>query len=807
MDEMLDAAVLLGEHGFATFSVSLRWNHAKAGKEIHFPFAEWNKAGPATPDHHPLVSDRYNGLAIVTGRASDVLVIDADRAKPGEACADGVEVMERLAGQQGLPESTLVAHSGSGGRHYLFSYSKTLAAGLRADVAGRAKLELGGVRASVDSRVNNNCLVVAPTAYETPAGRREYMWEGGLRHSGSLPAAPQWLVAELNRTKTKREPNGREVRPAKLARLDTAFDACEPLLRKVGFTQLAVTRVKRDGFDFVADRGCGCPLCNLHHDTNEWYSIRLCEGCFEVKSYSARCQTRVLGLETQRQLQNIFTTPCCDEVYVDIFTGHFGLGKTDRPVIWTGRRWLEFQGHLWRPVEADRVRGLLVSMCVLLLDRLARHFKALEVEADLSGGSKQGSAVYKAVIRGVTYIKRAGNQRNIIDCLRTSLFLNVGEDPSGIRGAVCLDDDPHLLGANNGVLDLRTGLFRAGRPDDWLSKSVGYDYLPTPDGQRFIERTMEQTFPVAEERGFVQRYAGYCLLGNHPQKAYMVLTDMPGKRSGNNGKTTISQGLRHALGPEYACQGIAASLYADASSRDENSCTPGRLHYRGMRLATFEELDDKRKLDTTRLKNLHGGCATETGRDAYGKSVQSFEWTTKFLITFNISNLPDLDFSDHVHLRRMLVVRCRSKFVPQAELSPDTFLEIPDFGALLHQHASDMLAWAAAGLQAYFASGLADPPAIMDTWKRELTCTQDLVKDWVADTLVPSEQQFVKRSDLYQHYRAATEEERQPRKALGKQKFFHKLLLELGEDNYKARHAGARDCFLNWSYINSSPSS
>lgn len=63
---------------------------------------------------------------------------------------------------------------------------------------------------------------------------------------------------------------------------------------------------------------------------------------------------------------------------------------------------------------------------------------------------------------------------------------------------------------------------------------------------------------------------------------------------------------------------------------------------------------------------------------------------------------------------------------------------------------------------------------------------------------------FLKRSELYADFRSQIEEERDRKTAIGKQKFFHKLLLELGEDDYKQRHqrgkTQARDVFVCWSY-------
>ena len=42
--------------------------------------------------------------------------------------------------------------------------------------------------------------------------------------------------------------------------------------------------------------------------------------------------------------------------------------------------------------------------------------------------------------------------------------------------AAKLDANPNLIGFNDGVYDLRTAVFRPARPDDYVSRTVGYDF-------------------------------------------------------------------------------------------------------------------------------------------------------------------------------------------------------------------------------------------------------------------------------------------------------------------------------------------
>ena len=821
---ILNEALRLAALGYTTVSLNVEWDNTKSKKSLKFAMNGWQKAQLPTLEQHPSIMPNHNGLAIVTGLSSDVLAIDADPLKPGEdGVVDGVQHMTDMIISHGLPDGVPLAVTGSGGRHYYFSYSKSVSAGLDPKVYGSSKLTLRGIKATIDSRINSNCLIVAPTQYQTPAGVKGYHWIAPLPASSKLPAAPDWLITDLNlgqsRTVATSVPRKRMKMdvPLAITTIDH-FSAAAPVLSDFGFRSSRMTRTKEHGsFDFVADRSLPCICCRADpcHKSHEWFGIRLCNSCYAVKSYSQRCRLQVVGFEGSRQLQNILLTPQTDDVYAEVFACNVQLGATPQPIIWTGLRWLQFDNHRWRTVKCHDVDALFGSMSVRLMEQLARWLKSLEADIDLQAATVVTSKTavkerYKQVLKGLAYCKKHRNQQNVLEMLKTKLFHDVGEDGTGMPCNTTLDSDPNLLGCDNGILDLKTGELRPGRVDDWVSSSVGYRFETTQEGTAFVEQTMQQIFPEEEERKFIQRYAGYCLLGNHPEKHYLLLTDMPGRRSGHNAKTTINKAIRFALGPNYSCEGNSASLYVSANQKDEDACTPGRMRYKGMRFASFEELDPKRRLDTTRLKNLHGGRAVEVARDAYGKNAEEWEWTAKFLITFNIANLPEINSEDHVHLDRMLVMRARSKFLAAEDMpvdpQPNTYEKITDFSSRLEGVKADILAWALKGLSRYWTLRLGQVPPTMRQWKRELGDSQDFVREWVDERLEHTQQRtdFVRRSELYQDYRTHTEEERDKKTAMGKSKFFHKLLLELGEENLKSQiktAAGSfKDCFSGWRF-------
>ena len=64
------------------------------------------------------------------------------------------------------------------------------------------------------------------------------------------------------------------------------------------------------------------------------------------------------------------------------------------------------------------------------------------------------------------------------------------------------DNNPYLLGFSNGIYDFREGVFRAGRPEDYVVKSTNIDYVSydkiNKNTVNAINEFMKQLFPIKE---------------------------------------------------------------------------------------------------------------------------------------------------------------------------------------------------------------------------------------------------------------------------------------------------------------------
>ena len=118
------------------------------------------------------------------------------------------------------------------------------------------------------------------------------------------------------------------------------------------------------------------------------------------------------------------------------------------------------------------------------------------------------------------------------------------------------DRDPNIAGLPNGeVLDLTTGRTRAGKADDYITRTLGTNYDPDAKSPRF-DKAMEEWLPNDEDRKWSLLYDGYALTGHTSEEAFYLAVG-----SGRNGKSKhlevlgcVSGGYRHAI-PQRALVG------------------------------------------------------------------------------------------------------------------------------------------------------------------------------------------------------------------------------------------------------------
>ena len=336
------------------------------------------------------------------------------------------------------------------------------------------------------------------------------------------------------------------------------------------------------------------------------------------------------------------------------------------------------------------------------------------------------------------------------------------------RKEASMDANPLLLGAGTDVVELKardpktggwTTLLRAARPEDLVTKTVGYTI---PEGgfvdTSAVEDVFAQIYPVEEERRFFQLYGGYCLLGNNPAKGFLCLTD---RRKGDNGKSTAVRLLRRALGDDYVIDNKQNLLYEARYSTNVNAHDSGMLAFEGKRLAIMEELSANRTLDTSVMKQLTGGEARISVRAAGAAETRAMAWSAKLITVFNEGCAPKFKVEDDAFTKRMIVMPHRAFFCKDEPTKMSHAGEEHTFDAdgakieALELEPWKILAWFLEGLERYWMTGKVEfqAPSTCREWAGALVEEQDELAAWALEHIEDAEGSIATLKDTYIRYK------------------------------------------------------
>lgn len=151
-----------------------------------------------------------------------------------------------------------------------------------------------------------------------------------------------------------------------------------------------------------------------------------------------------------------------------------------------------------------------------------------------------------------------------------------------------LDKNPMLLGLNNGVVDLRSGLLRDDlAKEELITKKACVDYdqsAQCPTWLAFLEQT---TGGNQDYIKYIQRAVGYSLTGDTNEQVLFFLYGI-----GANGKSTFVNTIQKLLG-DYSQQSSSATFMAKKSGSINNDI--GRL--RGSRMVATTETEEGSRFD------------------------------------------------------------------------------------------------------------------------------------------------------------------------------------------------------------------
>lgn len=322
--------------------------------------------------------------------------------------------------------------------------------------------------------------------------------------------------------------------------------------------------------------------------------------------------------------------------------------------------WYMFRNHRWH-----RIKKAIALRKKIKQDLVPKFLQEQKKLYDAMGNKEELDEEYlknkmkeiKAVLKG---LNSAPFKDNIV---KETVDLFHDENVDFMER---LDSDINLLGFDNGVFDVRTMTFREGRPDDYISKSTGYDYQDFSDSDPRVMEIKDffvKVFPDIQLRRFFLEYAAQLLKGGNFNKLFLNMVG-----GGDNAKSVTIELIEKMLG-SYAVK-FPTSLITGKRTQS-SSANPEVTRSIGARFATIQEPDNKDIINIGILKEL-------TGNDsmfARGLYSDGREFKPMFKLGLVTNKLIHLSGNDAAIWNRILVLPFEACFPKDPSKVPATFEE------------------------------------------------------------------------------------------------------------------------------------
>ena len=421
-----------------------------------------------------------------------------------------------------------------------------------------------------------------------------------------------------------------------------------------------------------------------------------------------------LPLETIKNNLLIDETGDAD-LFVELFTDQLVYDHSES-------RWYLWAGNYWQPDETREVYNLITKS-------VAPQYFHAAAQAQKEGNDKLANDLAKraAALRNK---KRADNV----------LFLAANNPALALTGKEW-DQDPWIIGLNNGVVELKDGTFRPGRPGDYIRAHSPIDWqgldAPAERWNRFIGEVFSQDIDMVR---FIQKLLGYGITGLTVEHILPILYG-----DGRNGKSTLLETLGDVLGKDLATSTQADTLM-DTKKTGEGP-QPFVYELRGKRLVWATESNEGRRINAGLAKQLTGGDRLHV-RTLNAKPVMFMPTHLVMLLT---NHRPHIPTDDQAIWDRVAPIPFEVRFVANPKGNNELIID-KHLKKKLFQEAPGILAWLVQGCLGWQKEGLNPPDAVnkaTEAYREE----EDLLIQFIQETCVIHQEAKIKASSFYQLYR------------------------------------------------------
>jgi P4 family phage/plasmid primase-like protien len=392
------------------------------------------------------------------------------------------------------------------------------------------------------------------------------------------------------------------------------------------------------------------------------------KGEFDVRSHWSKMKKRDLGmgslkmwakLDSPIEYEQYRTQKVKDYLMKSIDQGDYVVAKAfyekyqDRFIcssVSKNKIWWEYvpHNHRWVEIQAG------FSILKLMSEGFSNDYAQLMIETSQKFMTTQGNEKNEHK-RQTDMINKLINKLNQ-DSYRNSVLNSLAilyYDPQFMGK---LDEqNKHLIGFENGVYDLDKEEFRAGRPDDYISKSTGWNYIPhSPRTREFLELKdyFEKVLPIENVRKYFLRALSSCLHGDNKDQKLFICTG-----SGSNAKSNTFKLVDEAFGDYFDAPRIELLT---RKSNNAGQANEDLVDIKGKRCGVFQEPDNDETFNASVMKQLTAGNDKIKARKLHQSNI-TFIPQMKYFLACN--DLPNVKDSSDGTWRRLRVIPFIAKFL------------------------------------------------------------------------------------------------------------------------------------------------
>jgi P4 family phage/plasmid primase-like protien len=411
-------------------------------------------------------------------------------------------------------------------------------------------------------------------------------------------------------------------------------------------------------------------------------------------------------------------------------------------------KWFKFSGHRWEETEegvelrkhigTDLVRRYLDHMKELM-NQLHESQQAAPDEDDEN--KPKIDAGIKACLKMINNLKTNSFKNSIMKECREVFY--------DAKFMSRLGNDKYLIALKNGVYDLKNHVFRAGKPEDYITLQMPIEFHEFSELDPWVievENFFEKVFPDREVREYVKDRTAELLVGGNKRKHFYMWTGR-----GNNAKSVMKLLLQKMFGPYFV--DIPNSVLVGSKPKSGQACPELARAGNGVRMAVTQELSKNESLNVGSMKEFSGNDSM------YLRSLYSVggEMTPLYKIIMITNELPALTANDPAAWNRIRVIPFESTFTDhppadeEEQFRTKTFWKDENFDEKIPSMLEPLF-WILVKRLPTLKNTIKEPAKVKEA-TRKYQRSQDVHAQFIDEKIIEDESKTITLMDFYVSFR------------------------------------------------------